>query len=144
MRRTGCALLLLTLAACMDLTALTRAGAPALTFRVGRGGTQTVDGARAVEARPGRIGVQGWIPASGGCQDVDARLRVVGSALTLRVSVRRMPRDAGCPGWGGSIGYRATIRDLDPGTYRLRVVHSVRVGPAWGERRVLERRVRVE
>ncbi|MBA2245452.1 MAG: hypothetical protein H0W11_10875 [Gemmatimonadetes bacterium] len=71
----------------------------------------------------GRIVVNAKLSAADPCHTLAGVLEGTGSELTLRVSVAR-DQSQGCYQIIGTFEYDAVIRDLAPGSYRLRVIHS--------------------
>lgn len=123
-------LLLLALPACALESPLSLGGGPTLHFRGEYLGSAPLAGSFAavpppsVSAGEGEVVVRSHFPLGGGCARADARLRAVGSELTLRVF--DVPA-TGCPdavSVRDDFGYRAVVAGLEPGRYRLRVVHT--------------------
>lgn len=82
---------------------------------------------RAPEARvttePGNIVVEAALTAPDPCRDLGALVDTVGASLELRV-VSQREADAGmCAQVLTRYRYRASIMNLEPGRYRLRVLH---------------------
>jgi hypothetical protein len=77
-----------------------------------------------VEARgeAGRIVVSARLSAPDPCQQLNGELERSGSELKLRVTITRVGE--ACIQPIGTFGYQAVIRDLAPGGYRLRVIHT--------------------
>lgn len=77
------------------------------------------------EGGEGRIAVTGVVTVGDPCHDVSGRLIARRLAVTLEVEARRQQNeDVACPDVVTSFAYEAVIRELVPGTYRVRVDHA--------------------
>lgn len=126
MLRAACALLLLSLTACPDLTGLR---GPRLSFHSGLAARDAALEARregaSAEGVPGAVVVRGRIGLPDTCyRGVDASLRTAGRDLTLQVVATRRSTTTGCADMVVPVDYRATISELVPGEYRVRVIHG--------------------
>jgi hypothetical protein len=88
----------------------------------------------------GVIRLQGSFDAPDPCQTVTGALDTEGDEVTVRVVVRSTGEP--CIQMIATFVYEGTVRDLAPGTYRLRVVHEY-PGTGWDAQPVLDTRVTV-
>ncbi len=116
--------LLILLAAC-SLEVAGPGGAASLEFaaRAGQHGQWLEQPIVQATGENGRIVVNATLSAPDPCRTLTGALEGAGSELTLRVSVAR-DQSEGCYQVIGTFKYDAVIRDLAPGSYRLRVIHS--------------------
>jgi|GEM_PF-4626319 len=122
--RTPCALLLLSLTACMDstLNPLGGVAGPRLDFTASA--PKYYGGGRAAYAHveQGRIVVQGRGVTPTRCHRLTGALSEAGSELKLRLDAEpAQGPDVACGDALGVAEYRAVIWNLGPGEYRLHV-----------------------
>lgn len=124
--RIVCALLLLTLTACLDaaLEPLRGTGGARLDFTSARprmGGGAGKAAHAQLEGR--RIVVRGKAATPTVCARLTGALSESGNELKLRLDAGGpRDRDTGCADAQGEADYRAVIWNLEPGEYRLRVL----------------------
>lgn len=132
---------LLLLSSCsLDLILGPRTGGLEFSWEAAHHGLYLPEPELEVAAGRGRIDVHALLSAPDPCQQLTGKLERGSARLTLRVTVR--PVGVACVGMIGSFQYDASIRDLAPGTYNLRVIHDY-PETGWPSGPVLERQVTV-
>jgi hypothetical protein len=113
-----------------------------LEFQQGQGGSSTggEQGATAT-AGSGQIAIRGTMQTPNPCHKLSGELQQQGRTLSVRVVAQADP-DAMCIQSIGSIPYTATLRDVAPGTYTVRVMHTY-PGTGWDAAAALETQVTV-
>ena len=113
-----------------------------LEFQQGQGGSSTggEQGATAT-AGSGQIAIRGTMQTPTPCHKLSGELQQQGRTLSVRVVAQADP-DAMCIQSIGSIPYTATLRDVAPGTYTVRVIHTY-PGTGWDAAAALETQVTV-
>jgi hypothetical protein len=119
-------------------------GAPQvkLEFQQGQGGSSS-GGEQGATATAGsrQIALRGTMQTPNPCYKLSGELQQQGQTLSVRVVGRADP-DAMCIQSIGSIPYTATLRDVAPGTYTVRVMHTY-PGTGWNAAAALETQVTV-
>lgn len=104
------------------------------------GGNQQDWPAPQANGQEGSISVRGKLDAPTPCQNVTGTLARSGETLTVTVDVRATGDI--CAQMIATFGYEATIRELAPGSYQVRVIHRY-PGTGWDTQTVLDERVTV-
>ncbi|MDQ3555338.1 MAG: hypothetical protein M3409_00975 [Gemmatimonadota bacterium] len=134
-----CLPMLLSLAAC-SFPLTSEPSALDFTSRPATSGAYAERPELTVTGSEGRIVVEAGLSTPDPCREISGALRRSGSELTLEVTIQRSGEI--CIAAIGAFEYTATIRDLAPGEYRLRVVHEFR-GTGWAGGTVLDQQVLV-
>jgi hypothetical protein len=113
-----------------------------LEFQQGQGGSASggEQGATAT-AGSGQIAIRGTMQTPNPCYKLSGELQQQGQTLSVRVVGQADP-DAMCIQSIGSVPYTATLRDVAPGTYTVRVMHTY-PGTGWDAAAALETQVTV-
>jgi hypothetical protein len=113
-----------------------------LEFQQGQGGSSTggEQGATAT-AGSGQIAIRGTMETPTPCHKLSGELQQQGRTLSVRVVAQADP-DVMCIQSIGSIPYTATLRDVAPGAYTVRVIHTY-PGTGWDAAAALETQVTV-
>jgi len=113
-----------------------------LEFQQGQAGSSTggQQGATAT-AGSGQIVIRGTMETPTPCHKLSGELQQQGRTLSVRVVAQADP-DVMCIQSIGSIPYTATLRDVAPGAYTVRVIHTY-PGTGWDAAAALETQVTV-
>jgi hypothetical protein len=113
-----------------------------LDFQQGQGGSSTGGGQSATAtAGSGQIAIRGTMETPTPCHKLSGELQQQGQTLSVRVVAQADP-NAMCIQSIGSIPYTGTLRDVAPGTYTVRVMHTY-PGTGWDAAAALETQVTV-
>lgn len=118
-------------------------GAPVkLEFQQGQGGSASggEQGATAT-AGSGQIAIRGTMQTPNPCYKLSGELQQQGQTLSVRVVGQADP-NVMCIQSIGSVPYTATLRDVAPGTYTVRVMHTY-PGTGWDAAAALETQVTI-
>jgi hypothetical protein len=113
-----------------------------LEFQQGQGGSSN-GGEQGATATAGseRIAISGTMQTPNPCYKLSGELQQQGQTLSVRVVGQADP-NAMCIQSIGAIPYTATLRDVAPGTYTVRVIHTY-PGTGWDAAAALETQVTV-
>ncbi|MEO6331893.1 MAG: hypothetical protein ABIV11_06605 [Gemmatimonadaceae bacterium] len=125
------AVLAIGVAACGRLTGPGRG----MEFTVGKAEVNATGDRALASSADGAVVVEGHITAPDPCQDIRGESTNVAGELTISVIARS--KDVGCAQVIGVFPYRAVVRDLVAGSYRVRVLYRYE-NTGWPVKAVLD------
>jgi hypothetical protein len=130
------AVLTVGLPACGSLTA----PGHGLEFTVGKAEFGATGDRAHASSADGAVVVEGHITTPDPCQNIRGDLTNVAGELTISVTAKSEER--ACPQMIGDFSYRAVVRDLNAGSYRIRVLYRYE-NTGWPMKAVLDTAVTV-